>query len=194
MTIRATYDPVSGRVTGLYDTAINGDATPPPWIAINSADRVALLANGSAWRVDAGALAPALTPADLPVLRARALRQVEATLERMATPFTAGVPVIELFGWEVRRAAASRIDAGAGTAEDAALIAAETLLTGETEAARVAAILGQAQQQHLALATMSGIRRAAAAAIAAAAAPEDITAAVTLATGRVDAFLASLEG
>ncbi|MCC6306572.1 MAG: hypothetical protein IT545_15445 [Rhodobacteraceae bacterium] len=101
--------------------------------------------------------------------RAAAAAGLVGAIEAAAEAATGRVPLAERLSWPAKEAAARAILAGAATAADLGLIAAEAAVTGEVPGDLALRIVGRAEALRTIAARLAGLRRRTLAEIGAAA-------------------------
>lgn len=93
--------------------------------------------------------------------RAAAKGQVLAAIAALTEAMTGPVPLAEMLCWPAKEAAARACAEGTATEAQTAMITGEAEMTGETTAVLVNRILKNADAYGSAIATLTGLRRAA---------------------------------
>jgi hypothetical protein len=115
--------------------------------------------------------------------RARLVAAIEGFSEKV----TGDVPLSEKLSWGTKEMAARAVLAGAGSAEDKALLQGEAKVTGEAVSDLAARIVRNSDTYRGLVAMLTGLRRGAEAAIAAARTPSEADAVADAALVRLNA-------
>lgn len=142
--------------------------------------------------IDFGAVLTAQDKATgvLATAKAAALDRLYRVLEDGARAYADHVPVIERSSWPAKGAAAQAVLAGAATADQTRMLAAEAEVTGESVAGLAANIAARAAEHARTAAYLAGLRRSAQARIGAARDVAEIDAALA----RVQHHLEAAQG
>lgn len=174
MTKKVTYDTDTLLVTAAYDLSTADYQVPEPSAEISDAEWSKWM-QGGAWTVvidgDDVTLAAYIAPPEpLDRAQARTLRAMERWIAELLSPFTAGVPDIEVQSWS-EKARAARDHIG-GTPSP--MIEAEAAVTGEDAMTLAQTIKDNAERYERIIAQVTGLRRSTRAAIEAAGDPADL--------------------
>lgn len=150
--------PVSGvDADGVYHAAAPASLIVEPVPGLPAAP------NGEVWRWSGGAWGDARTAEELAIAaqaaKTAAKEKLAAQADHMARAVTGIVPLAEQLSWPVKEAAARAHQAGTADAGQAAILAAEADVTGETVDALVEKILANAVAYHMAAGFIAGWRR-----------------------------------